>query len=180
MKAAPAPLTEAVARNLYKLMAYKDEYEVARLAVDPRLAAELEAEFGAGARYVHHMQPPLLRALGLRRKIRLGRWSRPALHVLHVMRRLRGTALDPFGYTRLRRVERQLVTEYQQAILAALSNRPADDPDLLELAQLPDTVRGYEQIKLASVDAYRERQRELLAALASSPPAAVPAHSSAA
>src|SRR5690606_11554396 len=88
-------LAEAVARNLHKLMAYKDEYEVARLSLDPALAAEVEARFGAGARYAWKLHPPVLRALGLQRKITLGRWATPVFRLLRAMRRLRGTPLDP-------------------------------------------------------------------------------------
>ena len=83
-------LTEAVARYLYKLMAYKDEYEVARLALEPSLGASLEAEFGPGARASWRLHPPVLRALGMKRKIALGPWFVPAFQVLRAMRRLPG------------------------------------------------------------------------------------------
>ena len=155
------PVTSAVAKNLYKLMAYKDEYEIARLSLDRSLTTDIEAQFGEGARYTYHLHPPLLRAMGMRHKIRLGRWSRPALYALREMRRLRGTRLDIFGYTRLRRVERQLVAEYRQALLAAFATT-ADSPSLVTLAELPDLVRGYEDIKLANIALYRNRQIELL------------------
>ena len=74
-------VAEAVARNLYKLMAYKDEYEVARLSLDPVLDAEVEQRFGAGARYSYRLHPPVLRAIGLRRKLALGPWFRSAFRV---------------------------------------------------------------------------------------------------
>ena len=95
-------LTEAVARYLYKLMAYKDEYEVARLALEPSLGAGLEAEFGPGARASWRLHPPVLRALGMKRKIALGPWFVPAFRALRAMRGLRGTSMDPFGRTRVR------------------------------------------------------------------------------
>ncbi|WP_431926499.1 indolepyruvate ferredoxin oxidoreductase family protein [Amycolatopsis tucumanensis] len=164
-RAGDGAVTEAVARNLYKLMAYKDEYEVARLSLDPALRAEIEAEFGPGARYAHRFHPPVLRALGLNRKIALGPWAQPVLRLLRAGRRLRGTRFDLFGYARVRRVERQLITEYRDAISKALRVAEANEPALLELAELPDVVRGYEDIKLANVAVYRQRQAELAEAL---------------
>jgi indolepyruvate ferredoxin oxidoreductase len=154
--------TEAVARYLYKLMAYKDEYEVARLSLDPALGAGVQASFGDGARFAYRLHPPLLRSLGLRRKISLGPWFRPAFQVLYAMRPLRGTPLDPFGHTTIRRTERELVTQYRTLIedlLPALG--PATHATAVELAALPDLVRGYEEIKLANVARYRERLAEL-------------------
>jgi indolepyruvate ferredoxin oxidoreductase len=157
-------VTEEVARNLYKLMAYKDEYEVARLCLDEDLAAGIEARFGAGARYSYRLHPPLLRALGMKRKISLGGWARPVFALLRAMRRLRGTRFDPFGYTAVRRAERALIPEYREAVWSALSTAgPGDHAVAAELAALPDMIRGYEHIKLASVARYRERQAELLA-----------------
>ncbi|WP_435121154.1 indolepyruvate ferredoxin oxidoreductase family protein [Amycolatopsis thermoflava] len=164
-RAGDGAVTQAVARNLYKLMAYKDEYEVARLSLDPALRAEIEAEFGPGARYAHQFHPPVLRALGLNRKIALGPWAQPVLRLLRAGRRLRGTRFDLFGYARVRRVERQLIIEYRDAISKALRVSEANEPALLELAELPDAVRGYEDIKLANVAAYRQRQAELAEAL---------------
>ncbi|MEW9518294.1 indolepyruvate ferredoxin oxidoreductase family protein [Streptomyces tubercidicus] len=156
-------VTEAVARNLYKLMAYKDEYEVARLALDETVITEIESQFGTGTRFSYRLHPPVLRALGMKRKITLGPWSRPVFRALHAMRRIRGSRLDLFGYANVRRVERALVDDYRDTILRALST---DEPDLqlvAELAALPDMVRGYEHIKLDHVAAYRRRQAELLA-----------------
>ncbi|MBS1864222.1 MAG: indolepyruvate ferredoxin oxidoreductase family protein [Actinobacteria bacterium] len=150
--------TEAVARSLYKLMAYKDEAEVARLHLDPQLEADLKAEFGAGARYVWKLHPPLLRALGVERKISLGRWFRPGYRALYGMRRLRGTRLDPFGRSEVRRVERELISEYREAIAGLLGALSASNLGAaVELAELPDMVRGYEEVKLANVERYREQ-----------------------
>ncbi len=160
---ASASVTEAVARNLYKLMAYKDEYEVARLSLDPQLTAEIEAQFGVGTRFAHRLHPPVLRALGMNRKISLGgRSFRPAFAALRAMRKLRGTKLDPFGRAEVRRVERALIGEYRQALTRALEVADRGDSRLVELAALPDAVRGYEEIKLANVASYRKRQEELL------------------
>ena len=158
-----AKLSEAVAESGYKLMAYKDEYEVARLLVDPQAEAAVRAEFGPGARVSYRLHPPVLRALGLRRKVKLGPWSRPAFQLLRAGKVVRGTKLDPFGYTRVRRAERELIGEYTATVddlLAQLS--PQTYPRATEIARLPDLVRGYENIKLANVAQYRARMKELL------------------
>ncbi len=148
-------LAEAVATGLYKLMAYKDEYEVARLSLDPALDASVRAQFGDGARYAWKLHPPVLRAVGMQRKITLGRWFRPGYRTLRAMRRLRGTPFDPFGAAGVRRVERSLVAEYRALVPSLVA---ADDvARAIEVASLPDMVRGYEQIKLDNVARYRER-----------------------
>jgi indolepyruvate ferredoxin oxidoreductase len=159
-------ITEAVAVNLYKLMAYKDEYEVARLSLDPVLKTEIEAEFGPGSRRSYLLHPPVLRALGLTKKISLGPWFDPAFRGLRAARRLRGTALDPFGYAGVRRVERALIVEYREAIQTALAALTPDTaPRIADLAGLPQAVRGYEQIKLANVERYRRELGEALSAV---------------
>ncbi|GAA4925273.1 indolepyruvate ferredoxin oxidoreductase [Actinomycetospora succinea] len=153
-------LAEAIATGLYKLMAYKDEYEVARLSLDPALEASVRAQFGDGARYAWKLHPPVLRAVGMQRKITLGRWFRPGYRTLRAMRRLRGTRLDPFGVAEVRRVERELVAEYRALVPSLLD---LDDLDrAVEVAGLPDMVRGYEDIKLGNVARYRARLAELL------------------
>jgi indolepyruvate ferredoxin oxidoreductase len=151
-------LAEEVARGLHKLMAYKDEYEVARLHV------EGVAALPRGTKVAFHLHPPLLRVLGLKRKLKLGRWFLPALRVLRHGRVLRGTPLDPFGYAHVRRVERALPGEYLTLVEEALPRlSPATLPLALELAALPELVRGYEQIKLAGVERFRARAEELRA-----------------
>ena len=153
-------LAEAVAVNLHKLLAYKDEYEVARLSVD--IGDEVRARFGAGARFSWKLHPPVLRALGMDSKITLGPWFRPVCRVLYAMRRVRGTRLDVFGYAHVRRVERALPTEYREVMddqLARLA--PGTLARAVEIASLPDLVRGYEQVKLDTVAAYRRRLCEL-------------------
>jgi indolepyruvate ferredoxin oxidoreductase len=161
---ATGALTEAVATHLHKLMAYKDEYEVARLSIDPRLRRAVEAEFGPGATYGYKLHPPVLRTFGMRRKITLrGRSAQGAFRVLRGMRALRGTSLDPFGHTEVRRVERELVGEYSDAVRSLLRDLAPERHDLaVEIASLPDMVRGYEQIKLDNVAAYRSRLADLL------------------
>jgi len=149
-------LSEAVARGLHKLTAYKDEYEVARLHLEGLAALPAGAEI----RFLLH--PPLLRALGLRRKLALGRWFVPAFRLLRRGRVLRGSALDPFGHTRVRRVERALPDEYMELVELALERlSPQTLPLALEIAALPELVRGYEQIKLAGVERFRTRGAEL-------------------
>jgi indolepyruvate ferredoxin oxidoreductase len=159
-------LTESTARHLFKLMAYKDEYEVARLSLDPALTAELEATFGVGSRYAYRLHPPVLRAIGLNRKLSLGPWFRPVLRVLYAMRRLRGTALDPFGYARVRRAERALLNRYEALLDEIVESLTPDNlAAAVDLAATPDMVRGYEDIKLRSIERYDEEVRRLRADL---------------
>ena len=151
-------LTEAVARQLFKLMAYKDEYEVARLHLDAVERAKLGAEFGEDAKVYFMLHPPLLRALGLKRKLKLGRWFVPAFRMLYRMRRLRGRWIDPFGRAEVRRVERRLIGEYEELISEALTLlTPDTHATALELLELPDVIRGYEEIKLRNVTLFRKR-----------------------
>ncbi|HKP20692.1 MAG TPA: DUF6537 domain-containing protein, partial [Thermoleophilaceae bacterium] len=165
-------ITEAVARQLYKLMAYKDEYEVARLHLDAVERAKRDAEFGAGAKVYFMLHPPLLRALGLKRKLKLGRWFVPAFRLLYRMRRLRGTKLDPFGMAKVRRVERELIAEYESLVDEALSLLTPETHDTaLELLELPDVIRGYEEIKLRNVVLYRKRADAILKRLRAGKPA---------
>ncbi|GAA4841582.1 indolepyruvate ferredoxin oxidoreductase family protein [Actinomycetospora corticicola] len=153
----PPALAEAVAVGLHKLMAYKDEYEVARLSLDPAFGVSVRAEFGADSRISWKLHPPSLRAMGLRRKLTLGPWFRPGYVSLRAMRRLRGTPLDPFGRAEVRRVERELVAEYRALVprLVELAATGAVDR-AVAIASLPDMVRGYEDVKLANVARYRE------------------------
>jgi len=137
--------TEAVARNLHKLMAYKDEYEVARLLLD-----------GAPKKATFLLHPPALRSLGMKNKIGLRTTAAPSFRLLRSMKRLRGTALDPFGYAEIRKLERAMVPEYIDAIdalLAALTS--ANTVEAVAIASLPDKVRGYEHLKLERAEAYR-------------------------
>jgi indolepyruvate ferredoxin oxidoreductase len=149
-------LAEAVARNLYKLMAYKDEYEVARLQLDGL------ADLPKGSKVAVHLHPPFLRALGLKRKLKLGRWFFPVLGLLRRGKRLRGTVFDPFGAAAVRRVERVLPDEYLSLVGLALERlSPATSLVALEVCELPDLVRGYEDIKLRNVELFRARALEL-------------------
>jgi indolepyruvate ferredoxin oxidoreductase len=159
-------VTEAFARHLYKLMAYKDEYEVARLHLDAAEQARVDQAFGKDAKVYWNLHPPMLRALGMKRKIKLGPWFEPAFKSLQGMKRVRGTKLDPFGHAEVRKVERALIDEYREAMRTALAElTPETHATVAAIAGLPDMVRGYEDIKLANVELYRARLAELLAAL---------------
>ncbi|MFJ8048326.1 indolepyruvate ferredoxin oxidoreductase family protein [Streptomyces luteogriseus] len=156
-------LAEAVARHLYKLMAYKDEYEVARLALDPVMDDAVTAAFGSGSRRFYRLHPPVLRAAGMKRKIALGSWFRPALVLLRAMRRVRGTRLDVFGVQHMRRLERELIQEYRELIDAAVSLlHEGNLAEVCRLAELPDSVRGYEGVKLAAIERFRAEMARLL------------------
>jgi indolepyruvate ferredoxin oxidoreductase len=158
---AAAEIVDSFAVNLYKLMAYKDEYEVARLLLAPEARAAAEAVGGAGARVQWQLHPPMLRALGMKNKLTLGRWATPLLVALRAGRRLRGTPFDVPGWSKLRRIERSLADEYVEAVTRLLRDGVA--PELvLQFAELPDLVRGYESIKLANVAIYRDRLTELV------------------
>ncbi|MDT7701698.1 MAG: indolepyruvate ferredoxin oxidoreductase [Pseudonocardiales bacterium] len=157
----------AYAIGLHKLLAYKDEYEVARLHLDPVEKARRDAEFGPDAAVSVLLHPPVLRAMGMTRKIRLkGRTADVTFRALRAVRGLRGTPLDVFGYAKVRRVERELVAEYQGLVHTALEHLDAGSAEqVVELAGLPDLVRGYEDIKLAAVERFREKASALLAVI---------------
>ena len=153
-------LTAAVAAGLFKLTAYKDEYEVARLLLDSDGHAPAAAVTQPGDRLAWLLHPPALRALGYKRKIALSvrRW-RPLIALLAKGKRLRGTPLDPFGRAKVRQQERRLPAEYLAALRRAIDGATA--PEELQTAQAiaeaADLVRGYEEIKLANIDKFRSR-----------------------
>ncbi|MCV7151350.1 indolepyruvate ferredoxin oxidoreductase family protein [Mycolicibacterium pyrenivorans] len=154
--------SEAVAKGLYKLTAYKDEYEVARLLSDPQFRSFVQSEVPGAEKLTYRLHPPALRAMGWKKKIGLGPRSHIALRILAQGKRLRGTRFDPFGYSRVRRTERDLIAEYITIVtrLAAGLDQAGYDR-AVEIAALADMVRGYEGIKLASVEAYHGKLREL-------------------
>ncbi|MDQ4124120.1 MAG: 2-oxoacid:acceptor oxidoreductase family protein, partial [Actinomycetota bacterium] len=155
-------IAEVYARGLHRLMTYKDEYEVARLHLDPVERAKVVKEFGEGAKVYFMLHPPLLRALGLKRKLKLGPWFTPAFRVLRGMRRLRGTPLDVFGLPKVRRVERALIGEYRSLVERSLEElRPETHATVAKIAALADMVRGYEDIKLRNVERYRAEAEKL-------------------
>jgi indolepyruvate ferredoxin oxidoreductase len=118
------------------------------------------------------LHPPLLRALGLKRKLKLGRWFVPAFRMLYRMRRLRGTRVDPFGLAKVRRVERELIDEYEGMVAEALALLTPETHDTAaELLELPDVIRGYEEIKLRNVVLFRKRADAILKRLRVGKPA---------
>ncbi|MGR7995293.1 indolepyruvate ferredoxin oxidoreductase family protein [Xanthobacter sp. ZOL 2024] len=161
-------LTEAVARNLFKLMAYKDEYEVARLYVDGAFAAQLDAAFDGARKLEFHLAPPLLArfdpATGVPKKITFGPWMMRVLGVLARFKGLRGTAFDPFGHTEERRTERGLIAQYE-TLLAEIARRlEADSHGLaVALASVPEKIRGFGPVKAKSLAAAKAEEAALLA-----------------
>ena len=158
-------ISEAVARGLHKLMAYKDEYEVARLHLDPTERRRIVSQFGDGASVRYKLHPPILRAIGMNRKVSVGRWFDAPLAFLHRMRVLRGTPFDPFGYTQMRQLERALPGEYRALVRNALPSIATDTPTVAAMCELAEIVRGYENVKLRNVEAFREQAAQLTAQL---------------
>ncbi|MGB3288359.1 MAG: indolepyruvate ferredoxin oxidoreductase family protein, partial [Burkholderiaceae bacterium] len=161
-------LAARVAVSLHKLMAYKDEYEVARLYTNGDFRKELDQAFEGDYTLRFHLAPPLLARRdprsGVPRKMTFGPKMETAFRLLARCKRLRGTWLDVFSYSGERKMERQLIVEYRQAVLAMLENLNEDNfPLALELAELPQTIRGFGHVKLANVRAYREKLARLLA-----------------
>lgn len=154
--------TAAVAANLYRLMAYKDEYEVARLALDAVERSRITRDYGPKAKITWKLHPPILRAMGMKNKISLGPWFSVVYVALRAARKVRGTRLDLFGYTRMRRLERELVDDYIR-VIDELGNalRTDNHAAAVEVASAPDVVRGYEHVKLANVDEYNARLTSL-------------------
>lgn len=149
-------LTRAVARNLGKLMAYKDEYEVARLHLSASFAAELDRQAGKGARVRYYLAPPFLSgadpSTGRPRKRAFGRWIIPAFRLLAALRRVRGTWLDPFGRTSERKSERALVHRYLTLVeRLAVEVTPANLPAAVALAAAADLIRGFGPVKAAGI-----------------------------
>jgi indolepyruvate ferredoxin oxidoreductase len=158
-------LTEAVARYGHKLMAYKDEYEVARLLLAPEARAAYEAVGGSGTTVTWRLHPPILRALGMKEKLQMGPRTRPVLAALERSKRLRGTVVDPFRWAEIRRVERAMIPEYEKAVAALAEGLRADNLDeAVAIASLPDQVRGYEGVKMPRARAYRAELAERLEA----------------
>ncbi|MCQ0971852.1 indolepyruvate ferredoxin oxidoreductase family protein [Paracoccus sp. TK19116] len=162
---APAELRESVARGYYKLLAYKDEYEVARLHL--ATADQVAARWDGDTKLSFHLAPPLLPgrdAEGRPKKREFGPWMLNVFRVLARGKRLRGTRLDPFGYLPERRRERAMIAEYEADMAEILpSVTSATMPQALELAELPLTVLGYGPVKDAAADKAAVRRAELLA-----------------
>ena len=156
------PFSLAVAVELHRLMAYKDEYEVARLHLAQSARDEIEDEFGTGGRITYLLTPPILRTLGLGRKLRLNSSARTTFHLLVRMRRLRGTKLDPFGLSRFRRKERLVRDDYIAMVERLSADLTIDNyPHAVDLAKLPSTIRGFGEIKARSIQRYEEELQSL-------------------
>jgi len=150
-------LTHAVIQYLYKLMAYKDEYEVARLHLKPAWRDQLDEMFDKPVKVSYHLHPPILRAMGMTRKLKLGPWFNGPLALLCKLKRLRGTPFDVFGYAKVRREERQLIAWYRETLEQVLMRLTAENHAVaLLIANAPDAIRGYEDIKMARVTETKE------------------------
>ncbi|OZI40769.1 pyruvate ferredoxin oxidoreductase [Bordetella genomosp. 1] len=165
-------LATAVARGLFKFMAYKDEYEVARLYTDPAFQAQLDAQFEGDYSLRFHMAPPLLARkdphTGVPRKMTLGPRTRTLLRWMAHGKRLRGTWADPFGRTAERRAERALIGEYRELVGRLLKNLRADNiGEAATIAGLAESVRGYGHIKEAAIARFRTERDTLLASFES-------------
>jgi indolepyruvate ferredoxin oxidoreductase len=160
-------LTEAVARYLFKLMAYKDEYEVARLHTDAAFTAQIAGMFEGDYKLVHHLAPPILGkvdAQGQPVKQAFGPWMRSAFGLLARLKGLRGGPLDIFGKTEERRTERALIGEYRSTIDELLRGLSAANLDAaLEIARLPEDIRGYGHVKARHLAAVKPKWERLLA-----------------
>ena len=160
-------LADAVARYAHKLMAYKDEYEVARLYTDGSFEAQLREAFEGDFRIQFHMAPPLIARrdpdTGELRKQAYGPWMLPVLRWLARLKWLRGTSLDPFGYSEERRVERALIERYEAVVEELIQGLDHDNHALaIEIASLPEHVRGYGHVKLAHIERVAAQETELL------------------
>jgi indolepyruvate ferredoxin oxidoreductase len=149
-------LTLAVARGLHRLMSYKDEYEVARLATRGAGIERVQDLFDGPVQVAHNLHPPILRPFGVG-KIRMGAWLRPLLSVLYRCRGLRSTRWDPFGQSSCRRLERELIDWYEGVVTRLVAGIKADATaeQLLPIAAAVDGLRGFEEVKEASAHRVR-------------------------
>ena len=160
-------LTSAIARNYFKLLAYKDEYEVARLYVQPEFFDRLRREFNGDYKIKFHFSPPLIArtdiATGRPRKYEFGGWVMFLLRLLARLRFLRGTPFDLFGYFKERRLERRLIENYECLVKKFINELSEERLDLaVQLAELPDQIRGFGPIKKAAAEQAQLKERELL------------------
>jgi indolepyruvate ferredoxin oxidoreductase len=170
-EAAQAPghcgLAETVARSLFKLMAYKDEYEVARLYANGEFQKQLRAEFGGEHRLEFHLAPPLLArrdpVTGVPRKMTFGPWLLPVFRLLARLKFLRGSFADPFGHTEERRTERKLISDYEDLLSEILDKLTPDNHALaVGLAGIPEKIRGFGHVKMRHLKAAKADEAALL------------------
>ena len=165
-------LADAVARYYFKLLAYKDEYEVARLYADPAFMQKIQSQFEGDYKLHFHLAPPLLSkrdpATGELRKAEYGPWVFTAFKLLAKLRGLRGTAFDIFGYTQERRMERRLIDEYEATIAELIGKLSSDNHALaVKIASIPEEIRGYGHIKERNLGVANAKRADLLAAFRS-------------
>lgn len=155
------PLTEAVARNLFKLMAYKDEYEVARLHSDGTFEKKISAMFEGDFKLNYHLAPPLLAKKndkGELKKQQFGPWMLTSFRLLAKLKGLRGTAFDVFGRTAERQMERALIADYTRSMTQVLQRLSAENMGLaLDIARIPDGIKGFGHVKEKNLVAARAR-----------------------
>jgi len=162
-------LSEAVARYYFKLLAYKDEYEVARLYSSDAFRKQVEAAFdGDNLRYTFHLAPPILGRkdpnTGLPRKTSFGPWMMKGFGLLAKLKGLRGTPFDIFGYTAERKTERKLITDYEALIAEVLTKLNSRNHDAaVALASIPEKIRGYGHVKARHLTAAKREEADLLA-----------------
>jgi indolepyruvate ferredoxin oxidoreductase len=166
-------LTDAVARAYFRLLSYKDEYEVARLHTRPEFLARLRKDYGAGARLRFHLAPPLLGgkldARGRPLKKEFGAWILPLFGQLAKLKRLRGTAFDIFGRTAERRMERQLISEFEDTVDTVLAQLGSNNRDAaVRVIECFLEIRGYGPVKEAAVADAREKINAALSNLETS------------
>ena len=163
-------LSMAVARSYFKLLAYKDEYEVARLYTDGRFVEQLQQQFEGNFSVKFNLAPPLFAkkdAKGHLVKAEFGSWMWRAFRLLAKAKGLRGGTFDIFGYTAERKMERALIVEYRELLAGLLVKLTADNlATCVELASLPEKIRGFGHVKEAAVATYRQDKARLLAVLA--------------
>jgi indolepyruvate ferredoxin oxidoreductase len=163
-------LSTAVAKYAFKLMAYKDEYEVARLYTDGRFVEQLKSQFEGEFTLKFNMAPPLFAkkdAQGRLMKAEFGSWMWTALKLLAKFKGLRGGAFDVFGYTAERRMERALIAEYREMVEALVAQLDASNhATAVELASLPEQIRGFGHVKEKAVEGFRAKKAALLSSLA--------------
>jgi indolepyruvate ferredoxin oxidoreductase len=161
-------LAEAVARCLFKLMAYKDEYEVARLYTDGNFRKQVAAELGGdNLRFEFHLAPPLLAkpdpTTGEPRKISFGPWMMSAFGLLAKLKVLRGTPFDMFGYSQERRTERRLIEDYVALLDEVLGNlTPENHAVAVGLAAIPEKIRGFGPVKARHLRSAKAEEAALL------------------
>jgi indolepyruvate ferredoxin oxidoreductase len=165
-------LAEAVGRYYFKLLAYKDEYEVARLYAEPAFMQKIRSQFEGDFKLHFHLAPPLLAkrdpVSGELRKAEYGSWVFSAFKLLAKLRGLRGSAFDIFGYTRERQMERRLIVEYETVVEEIISKLSADNHALaVKIASIPEEIRGYGHVKERNLALAKAKQARLVEAFRS-------------